>query len=134
MKFFKNALSIYYHIKGREKLSEKNGLEALEFFRKAEKYEINFELLIHKGLAEFLLGMFDNSVMTLQHALRLVRENTKINDDEKKYLKYYILDILITNLNILHKYENLNEYTRLFKQLSFNKTKIRTRFLSDFPI
>ncbi|MFT7880849.1 MAG: hypothetical protein ABXS91_10705 [Sulfurimonas sp.] len=133
-KFFSRVMSTYYYLKGKQELSLKNDFEAWEYFHKAEKYEQAFDILIHKALAEFFLKKFDNCIITSQLALISIEEEKKLNNDEKEYLRFYVLDTLIDTLNILKKYENIEKYEAMFKNISFDINNIRKNYLDDFPI
>jgi len=83
---------------------------------------------------QFLLKDFENSIITYQYALQLVDKSKKLNQDERAYLKEYILDRLITALNIIHHYENIEKYTKKAKELSWDRDNVQKRIVENFPM
>jgi len=127
-------VSSYFLVKAKTALSNRDNLLALELVKKAEQYDESYDVYIYKGLSEFLLKEFDNSVVSLQYGIQLIKSNQKLTFDEKKYLEYYTLDILLENLNIIKKYENIEKYESYFRNLKFDKKKVRKRILKWFPL
>lgn len=123
---------------GRNKLSEYNNLEALEYLKTAAKhcidYDFTYDIFIYKGFAEFQLYDFELSIMSYQYALQLVKANKKLNDDEKKYLMKYILEDLIDALKIMKLYNNLDKYEEIYRNITYDKNNIKSRILKKFPM
>jgi len=130
----KKVFASYYFIKGKKKLNKSNDIEALEYFKKAIKYEKEYDILIYKGFAEFSLSSYEDSIMSYQLALQLIESNEKLNFDEKNYLTKYILDDLIKALELLGKInDSLYKYKNIYKNLKFNIKNININILDDFP-
>lgn len=127
-------IASFFLTKGKSSLSRGDMLSALNFFKKCEKYEQSYDIFIYKGVAEFFLKEIENSIISLQYALQLVENNTKLTENEKSYLKYYTLDFLIKSLKIMGTNKNLEQYEKNFKRLVFDKKQVRKRFLEWFPI
>ena len=101
--------------------------------KKAEKYEESYDIIIYKGVTEFLLNDLNKSIFTLQYSLLLVKKEQKLNDDEKKYLKYYILNILLKIFNIKKEFHNIEKYEFIFKNIQFERNNVRKRLKEWFP-
>ncbi len=134
MKILYKIISIYFCVKGKSCLSNHNFVDALIFFQKAEKYMCIYDVMIYKGVAEFFLGKIDNSIISLQYALQLVQEDKKLTKNEKIYLQYYILEILLDSLKTKDECQNIKDYEEKFKNLKFKKNLVRKRLLNWFPI
>ena len=136
MNILKRVKYLYHFIKGKHYLIKEDALRGFLEFNLAQKYQFNedFELYIYKGLSEFLLKKFENSIMSFQYALKLVENSKKLNIDEKNYLKKYIIDNILDLLKILENSENIKRYSKIYKELDFNVKNIRKRFFYDFPL
>jgi len=134
--FYKKILYIYYFIKAKEYLFDENILEALEAFSRAEKYyNDDYQLYIYKGLCEFLLKLFDDSLLSFQKALKMVHADKKLSSDEKNYLKKFIIEHLLDILRILRcPTHNYDEYKNVYNGLKFNKNRINKNLFYDFPL
>jgi len=122
-------------MKGKSQLIKENIVDGLAYFRKAEMYNKNdYPLYIYKGLCEFLLKEFTNSSLSYQRGLRLIEINKGLNQDEKAYLKLYIIENMLHSCNILEDYKKYDEYNNIYKSLEFNVNKVRKYFIYDFPL
>lgn len=125
----------YFFVKGSRLLSKENIIEALVYFTKASKCEYrDYNLYAYKGLCEFLLHKYENSIWSYQMALQLIENKQRLNIDEKEYLKHYVLRNLILALDILNKNENIDEYQLILKNSFFDIAKVRDRYIEDFPL
>jgi len=121
-------------MKAKRCLIREDILCALNMFSKAKKYYSNdYQLYIYKGLSEFLLKLFDNSLFSFQEALVMIDANKKLSLDEKNYLKKYIIEHLLDVLRILEHSSNYDNYKNIYNGLNFNKSKINKKFFYDFP-
>jgi len=134
LELFRRLPYVYYYMQGKSQLIKKNIIDALEYFRKANKYNQNdYPLYIYKGLCEFLVKDFPNALVSYQQALRLVENHKNLNKDEKAYLKLYIIENILHIFDITENYENYENYANIIRNLQFNLTNIRKYFLYDFP-
>lgn len=131
---YKKIMAVYFFIKGKDKLSHSDDLTALEYLKKATNYKKEYDIYIYKGLAEFNLNDYENSILSYQFALQLLKSDKKLNLDEKNYLSKFILEDLIKALRILDINNNINEYQKELNKLVFNTKNIRKRFFEDFPL
>ncbi len=123
-------------MKGKYELINNHFIDAFHYFNKAVNYKAkDYELYIYKGLTEFMLGKFENSLISYQYALQLFETTKNLNEDEKNYLKIYIFKDILNLFKIL-KIENKNLYIYkiLYKDLKYDRKNIRHRFFYDFPL
>ena len=134
LSFIKKIISSYYVVKAKDLLSKKNDIDALYYLNKASKIETKYDIYIYKALAEFLLNKYENALLSYQYALKLIEQDKNLNLDEREYLKKFVVEDILSILTILNKRDNYNEYLTIFKNITFNKDNIRTKFFKDFPI
>jgi hypothetical protein len=121
-------------MKGKSHLIKENIIDALWNFKKASIYNQNdYPLYIYKGFSEFLIKDFSNALLSYQQALRLIENHKKLNDDEKSYLKDYIIENILHIFNATKEYKNYEKYAKVYKDLKFDIENIRKNFLYDFP-
>lgn len=131
---YNKIMAIFFFIKGKDRLSHSDDLTALEYLKKATSYKKKYDIYTYKGLAEFNLNDYENSILSYQFALQLLESDKKLNLDEKNYLFKFILEDLIKALKILNINNNLREYEKKLNELVFNTKNIRKSFFDDFPL
>ena len=131
---FDKIKASYYLVKGTNKLAENNDIEALEYFNKAKSFESEYDIYIHKGYAEFNLYEFDSCIISYQFALQMIKDNKKLNIDEKNYLRCYVLKDLIDAFNRLKLFNKIEEYHQMYKDSIYDRKNISNRLLRNFPM
>jgi len=134
-KIINRILCTYFYIKGKRFLEIHKAYESLEFFLKAKKFCGNdLHLYIYLALAEFLTKDFDNALIHFQRSLLILENDTKLNNDEKLYVKSYILTQILDLERIFKWNRSFDDYRNLLRNISYDKNKINNNLFYDFPL
>ena len=124
----------FYWTKGKFFFEEDNVVEALDYFRKAEKCSAEpfCDLYAHIGRCELLLSDVENSIVSNQYALSLIDSTKNYNKDEKNYMKKYVLENLVLGLRHLNQTQNLKEYESMLQSIDYDEGNIKESMFFEF--
>jgi len=126
---------IFFFLKGRHYFLKTNFIDSLKYFTQAEKYYTeDYQLYVYKGLNEFFIKLFDNALISFQKALSMIDANQKLNIDEKKYLKKYIIEYILISSTVVESFSSYGRYKNIYYNLEYKKDNINKNLLLDFPI
>lgn len=140
MNFIKKLFTMYYYLRAVNFLQNENDQKAYEYFSKIDKSIIKkiypVQYCIFLGFTALSLRKINESEVNLNEAIQLIENSKKLdlNIDEKNYLKYYTLNLLINLYKHLGReiYSLKNEYDSLKDK--FNKNNINSILLNHFPV
>ena len=135
LEIYRKIMYILFFLKGRNYFLKTNFIDSLKYFTQAEKYYAeDYQLYIYKGLNEFFIKLFDNALISFQKALGMIDSSQKLNLDEKKYLKKYIIEYILISSTVVESFSNYDKYKNIYYNLEYKKDNINKNLLLDFPI
>lgn len=140
MKFVKLLFTIFYFVRAKNLIQKEDDEKAYNYLKKINEeiieryYAVEYHLFL--GLTSLSLRKFTESEKHLRITLDLIdnNRNLKLNNDEKKYLKCYAINLLYIIYKYLDKNTNLfqNEIENLKNQ--FDRNNINSVLLGFFPL
>jgi len=130
-------IGAFYWVKVKSSLTESNYLDALNYLNKVEdkiSSKIKYKFYFFKAFSLLMLKEFEYSVILIEKGITLAKEVKEYNDDEKKYLEVYGLDLLELNFKMLDKSIENKQIKKQISLIYFDIKKVRRNITYNFPM
>ena len=126
--------SSYYWVKALQSASRSEYIESLAYLASAEKLVgRRLEFCALRGSVEAMNANYSEGIRNSSLAVTMLDKSKKLNDDEKKYMKYFLQTVMLKCSKKL-SFENTQLEAELNKEPNIDLRNVHKRFFMNFPI
>jgi len=126
-------LSPFYWAKALQMIERGNDLEAFTLLNNMHVKYQDYKYYLLKSFLSLMLKEYEYSLTLMDKGLFIVKNNIKLNNDEKTYLTKYIYSLMFTAYRMIDKFDEAGEIDNKIKNLTFSVDNVSKKIIQLFP-